>query len=97
MLQAVRSSPALLIVTDVFWIPEDLAAAFYEKVLVFVPNDAAFMNPLAAHQFLFIGSRDFRRISNGAFAPMMLRVSRRIRIVEPDLGLDVMLLEVSGP
>jgi hypothetical protein len=96
MLFAVRSSQSTVVVTDVFWIPEDLAAAFYEKTFVFVPDDAAFGKVLGARRFLFIASRDFRRISNRAFAPMMPRVSRRVRIVEPDLGLDVMLLEVTS-
>ena len=96
MLLAVRSSPSTVVVTDVFWIPEDLAAAFYEKTFIFVPDDAAFGKAFGARPFLFIASREFRRISNRAFAPMMPRVSRRVRIVEPDLGLDVMLLEVTS-
>jgi hypothetical protein len=95
MLFAVRSSQSTVVVTDVFWIPEDLAAAFYEKAFVFVPDDAAFGKVLG-ERFLFIVSREFRKISNRAFAPMMPRVSRRMRIVEPDLSLDVMLLEVTS-
>ena len=95
MLQAVRSSPAPVVITDVFWIPEDLAAAFYEKTFIFVADDAEFGKALG-ERFLFIGSREFRRISNRGFQPMMPRVSRRMRIIEHDLGLDVMLLEVGG-
>ena len=97
VLQAVRSSPAPVVVTDVFWIPEDLAAAFYEKTFVFVSDDAQLGKALGGRSFLFIASHEFRRISNRAFAPMMPRVSRRVRVVEPDLGLDVMLLEVRSP
>ncbi len=97
LLQAVREDPAKVVLTDVFWIPEDLAAGFYEKQFGLVRNDgelAAALTSVGRRPLLFIAARQFRLISNRGFATLLPRVTRRRRIVGIDPMLDVMLLDV---
>jgi len=100
VLQAVRADPARTVLTDVFWIPEDLAAAFYEKDFGVVGSDremALAVRAVGDRPFLFIAARQFRMVSNGGFASILPRVTRRVHIAGNDPLLDVMLLDISTP
>jgi hypothetical protein len=97
VLEAVRKNPAPVVLTDVFWVPEDLAAAFYEKQIGFVSGDhdlAIAMNAVRGQPFLFVAARQFRLVSNRGFAQILPRVKERQRIAGADPMLDVMLLDV---
>jgi hypothetical protein len=99
VLQAVRADPAHVVLTDVFWIPEELAAVFYEKEFGFVRNDrelTAALKAIGQRSFLFVAARQFRLVSNRGFATLLPRVTRRRRIAGIDPMLDVMLLEAAG-
>jgi hypothetical protein len=93
LLTAVHTDPSRVVVTDVFWIPEDLASEFFIKDIAFVRNDQEFA-AFARGPILFIASRQFRLISNRGFQPVMQRVTSRRRIVGGDPMLDVMLLDL---
>jgi len=96
LLQAVRQDAAKDVLTDVFWIPEDLASLFYEKNFGFVRNDAELAQALhivGGRPFLFIAARQFRLVSNQGFAPLLPRVVQRRRIAGSEPMLDVMLLD----
>ena len=97
LLSAVSNDPARIVVTDVFWLPEELAAIPSEKRIVLVLNDAEFLRGVTttSSPFLFVASNSTRRISNEAIRPMLRRVSRRRRITVADM--DVMLLNVDSP
>jgi hypothetical protein len=93
VLTAVRTDPNRVVLTDVFWIPEDLASEFFNEDIAFVRNDGEFA-ALARAPILYIASRQFRLISNRGFQPVMQRVVSRRRIVAGDPMLDVMLLNL---
>jgi hypothetical protein len=97
LLSTVSKDPTKIVVTDVFWIPEELAAILSEKRMVLVLNDAEFIRGMttSSSPFLFVASNSTRRISNEAIRPMLRRVSRRRRITVADL--DVILLNVDSP
>ncbi len=97
VLQAVRNDPADVVLTDVFWIPEDLGTAFFEKNFGVVRSDgelATALNVAGHRPFLFVAARQFRLVSNRGFATLLPRVTRRRRIAGIDPMLDVMLLDV---
>lgn len=91
VLIAVRTNR--VVVTDVFWIPEDLASAFFEKDIALARNDQEFTE-LSRGSSLYIASRQFRLITNRGFQPVMQRVTSRRRIVGGDPMLDVMLIDL---
>jgi hypothetical protein len=97
LLSTVSQDPAKIVVTDVFWIPEELAAILSEKRMVLVMNDAELLRGMTTSNspFLFIASNSTRLISNEALRPMLRRVSRGRRITVADL--DVILLNVDSP
>jgi len=96
LLAAVRQDPSRTVLTDVFWIPEELAAAFYEKDFGVVRSDAEMAAAMKTvpGPFLYIAAREFRLLSNAGLAPMMPRVAQRKRVAGIDPMLDVMLLDV---
>ena len=96
VLTAVRQDPARTVITDVFWIPEELAAAFYEKDFGVVRSDAEMASAMkmVPGPFLFIAAKEFRLLSPAGLAPMMPRVAQRKRVVSIYPMLDVMLLDV---
>jgi hypothetical protein len=95
LLSAVRTDANRVVVTDVFWIPEDLASAFIEKDIALARNDQEFA-ALSRGSILYIASRQFRLITNRGFQPVMPRVVSRRRIVGGDPMLDVMLIDLNG-
>jgi hypothetical protein len=93
VLTAVRTDPARIVVTDVFWIPEDLASLFFDKDIAFARNDQEFAL-LSRGLTLYIASRQFRLITNRGFQPVMPRVTGRRRIAGGDPMLDVMVIDI---
>jgi hypothetical protein len=93
LLRAVRTDANRVVVTDVFWIPEDLASAFFEKDIALARNDQEFA-ALSRGSILYIASRQFRLITNRGFQPVLQRVTSRRRIVGGDPMLDVMLIDL---
>jgi hypothetical protein len=93
LVTAVRTDANRVVVTDVFWIPEDLASAFFEKDIALARNDQEFA-ALSRGSILYIASRQFRLITNRGFQPVLQRVTSRRRIVGGDPMLDVMLIDL---
>lgn len=93
LLDVVRTDANRFVVTDVFWIPEDLASIFYERDIAFARNDQEFIT-LTRGSNLYIASRQYRLITNRGFQPVMQRAATRRRIVGGDPMLDVMLIDL---
>jgi hypothetical protein len=93
LLTATKTDANRVVITDVFWIPEDLASMFYEKDIALARNDQEFA-ALSRGSILYIASRQFRLITNRGFQPVLQRVASRRRIVGGDPMLDVMLIDL---
>lgn len=86
LLQAVEA-PAKQIVTDVFWIPEDLAAIYEQRPIVFVQRD----DEIPRSSLVFVGSRATRVVSG---RPLAGRILGRTPIsVAADPMLEAMVLD----
>jgi hypothetical protein len=95
LLQAIRVRKTNEILTDVFWVPEELAATFYERDIGFVRNDGELQAALRAignRPFVYIASREGRLLSNEALGGVMARAKSRQRIQAMDV--DLMLVDV---
>ena len=93
ILSAVKKDPNRVVITDVFWIPEDLASVFFDKDIALARNDQEFAS-LSRGPVLYIASREFRLITNRGFQPVLQRVVSRRRFVGRDPMLDVMLIDL---
>ena len=93
VLKSVRADPNRIVITDVFWMPEDLASVFFEKDIAFARNDQEFAT-LSRGPALYIASREYRLITNRGFRPVMPRITSRRRFVSKDPMLDVMLVDL---
>jgi hypothetical protein len=101
LLQALRSGGAQVIATDVFWIPEDLAALWFEKELVVVASDddLAFLlrrlRSRGVKRLDFVASRPpYRHISNRGLAPLLRHTTSHQRIGGSETLLDAMIVRV---
>lgn len=99
-LQAIDESNPQAVVTDVFWVPEDLAALYFRIPIFEVRGDrelAALMSLLDRQQVrsvVFVAARRHRRVSQAAFRQLTRRVTERVRINGGEPLLDVMLLKI---
>ena len=81
------AAPGKPIVTDVFWIPEDLAALYGERTIQFVTRD----EEIPAGPLVFVGTRTTRVVPG---RPLSGRIVSRSRIARNgDRMLDAMLLD----
>lgn len=98
LVTALRQSPSEVIATDVFWAPEDVAALWYERRVVFVSSDRDFyalLNRLRASgvkRMTFIAGRRDRQLSQRALSLLLQGTTQRTRIDGGEPSMDVMLL-----
>ena len=100
LVATVKSASPRVIVTDVFWVPEDLAAVYLEVPILFVQNDRQLASLLerlpkaGIDRVLFVASRQYRLISNDGLRPLLRHTTQRRRIGGSEPMLDLMLLDV---
>ncbi|MGZ8866791.1 MAG: hypothetical protein ACXW2P_00505 [Thermoanaerobaculia bacterium] len=101
LLEAVRTGGAEVLVTDVFWVPEDLAALWFEKELVMVRSDdelawvVSRLRSRGVTRVDYIASRPYRMISNRALSPLLRHATSRLRIGGSEPMLDVMVVRLT--
>lgn len=84
--RALRESDADVIVTDVFWVPEEMAALWFDRKFLSVANDrelAAVMERLKAlgiRRMDFVAARGFHAISPAGYAPLLAHTTGRRRV-----------------
>ncbi len=99
ILQAIVAEQTSVVVTDVFWLPQEMASLFYGKTFLLAKSDADAVWVVAAlrargiDRFTFVAARHYRTLSNKALAPIIALSTRRTRVVTPGMEfMDVMLL-----
>ena len=96
---AIVAEGASVVITDVFWLPQEMASLFYEKTFLLAKTDTAAEGAIAAlrargvERITFVGGRHYRLLSNRSLQPMMLTATRRRRVVTPGMDfMDVMVI-----
>ena len=99
ILDAIVADRTGVVLTDVFWLPQEMASIFEKKIFLLTKSDADAAYALAtlrAHgiqRFTFVGSRDYRSLSNAALVPIVRAATRRTHVVTPGMEfMDVMVL-----
>jgi hypothetical protein len=99
ILQAVRDTPAPIVVTDAYWLPEELGALWFEKSFLFVSSDADYrdlMARLAARgpdQVTVVLARRYGNLSPPSLLDLRARTLDAEPVATPGVGfLDVMVL-----
>lgn len=101
ILQAVRDTPAPIVVTDAYWLPEELGALWFEKSFLFVSSDADYrdlMARLAARgpdRATVVLARRYGNLGAPSLHDLRARTLAAKPVSTPGVGfLDVMVLSV---
>ena len=99
ILQAVRDTPSRVVVTDAYWLPEELAALWRAKTFFFVGSDADYgelTSGLRAHgvaEATVVLSRRYGTLGPPSLLDLRARAVSAQPVATPGLGfLDVMVL-----
>jgi hypothetical protein len=93
LLEAVRAAPARAVVTDGYWLTEELAALYFQRDFFAVESDAAYHELLAvlerhgAREATVVLSRRYGRLSPAAVADVRRRAISGRAVSTPGVGL----------
>ena len=99
-----RREPAVL-VTDVFWLPEEMAQLFFEKTVLMPPNEPELVTAIAAlrahgvTEFSYVTSARYHWSDPRAFQLLSRLAVRRVRYASPDvplLSVDIIRCQLSA-
>jgi hypothetical protein len=86
LLQVLRESDAEVIATDAFWVPEEMAALWFERRFVFVSHDAqlaaliARLKAIGVRRLDFVAARETHQLSPQGYGPLLRHTYERRRI-----------------
>jgi hypothetical protein len=93
LLEAVRAAPARAVVTDGYWLTEELAAVYFQRDFFAVESDAAYHELLGvlerhgAREATVVLSRRYGRLSPAALADVRRRAISGRAVSTPGVGL----------
>jgi hypothetical protein len=86
LLQTIEASDAKVVVTDVFWVPEELAALWFKKPMFLVKSDQELagiierLQKAGIRRMDFVAAAQFHLVSPAGYAALLERTRRGIRI-----------------
>lgn len=98
---ALVASGGGVVITDVFWLPQEMSSLFYDRIFLLTKTDADLRYALEAcrragvREFTFVASRRYRRLSNHALAPILSAAQKKIHVAPRRVPfMETMILRV---
>jgi hypothetical protein len=86
LLQTIRASDAEVVVTDVFWVPEEMAALWFKKPMFLVKSDQELaaiidrLQRLGIRRMDFVAAAQFHLVSPEGYGPLLAHTRQRTRV-----------------